>query len=435
MDLIKEPYVGYKRDRPADCFLLETRAQADIRYVVIGHSQVRQKWSIKMDKDELDFPIDWISFSGAKPRFLFEEVLKLVNSSTVPLRVIADVWQNAIGKKTVAELIGLMTEFEENLKSKASNHKVAIATCLFAPDLEKYWEDISQLNEAVKDYNIRSNIAPLNLHKAGAWSRSGYYRVVQHRHKEYNNDKSLGYHLDSEGSRKYSVMIRKHLLLGFDLTKDQKGKSNSDLTKGHNNDEQRRRYITPKKTMKKRSQKEWDARSLINRKRKDSINTTGSNPKRPRTDTQFQVVIDKNEQKDQNVSFRADMAEIREKQKTLQELAVMEKEAEEAVAKYKSMKEKYDEKQRMLVVKNEIIQAKEQDQAYREAEIRTAEQKLKKRYGIAGDLEEGLKMIEGSVSRMKKKLLKKKEKEKEKEEEKEKVTLRKKENKEKRKYN
>ena len=151
-----------------------------------------------------------------KPRFLFEEVLKLVNSSTVPLRVIADVWQNAIGKKTVAELIGLMTEFEENLKSKASNHKVAIATCLFAPDLEKYWEDISQLNEAVKDYNIRSNIAPLNLHKAGAWSRSGYYRVVQHRHKEYNNDKSLGYHLDSEGGRKYSVMIRKHLLLGHD---------------------------------------------------------------------------------------------------------------------------------------------------------------------------------------------------------------------------
>ena len=99
------------------------------------------------------------------------------------------------------------------------------------------------------------------------------------------------------------------------------------------------------------------------------------------------------------------------------------------------MKEKYDEKQRILVVKNEIIQAKEQDQAYREAEIRTAEQKLQKQYGIAGDLEEGLKMIEGSVSRMKKKLLKKKEKEKEKEEEKEKVTLRKKENKEKRKYN
>ena len=399
MDLNNEPYIGYDKKRPGDCYHLESSMQAEMRYVVIGHSQVRNKWLVKLNGEELDFPVDWISFSGGQASFLLGETIKLIASAEVPLRVIADVWQNSIGKVPVADLIELLKFFEKDLKNYNLKHKVALATCQFAPDLKEHWDDISDLNEAVREYNIRSNIAPLNLHKASMVHTSKKpLKVAQSRYREYNQDKSLGYHLDSVGNVKYVQIIRKHLLKGFNLNKG--GNPNglvNDPTKGHNPSpvnhlimgEKQKTPIKPmsNQTIQMRKDKKWDARSIIQRKR--ALSTAKESHKQKAettTHTEFQVMMDKNGINSQDESnnnkvetLRLDIIEIEKKQKDYKELQKMEKEVENCIHQYKDMKNRFDERQRKIIVNDELLKAKEQDQAYREAELVSSEKKLKQR--------------------------------------------------------
>jgi predicted O-linked N-acetylglucosamine transferase (SPINDLY family) len=137
-----------------------------------------------------------------------------------------------------------------------------------------------------------------------------------------------------------------------------------------------------------RKDKKWDARSIIQRKRGLSSTEKEPNKKKAETEThtEFQVMMDKNGVQSQykpnnnkSETLRLDIIEIEKKQKAFKELQQMEKEVEESALQYKDMKKRFDERQRKIRVNDELLKAKEQDQAYREAELVSSEKKLKQR--------------------------------------------------------
>ena len=223
-DTTKYPYKGFN---PADnCkFHFTDQSNNYHTHIVVGHSQIQDKWLVKLDKEDLAFNVDWISYSGGTARFLANIIIRLMkNNADKNLRITAIIWQNSVAYTSLAE----MKEIARSIKDTAQQypqHKVAFPTLQFVPDQEAYFDKIGEFNIFLREENIDMGMSAYNLHKTTMIHKKGKGMVVsQKAWKEFNTNRGKGFHIDISHWDGYVKIIKTFHLCGF---RDQKSARNS----------------------------------------------------------------------------------------------------------------------------------------------------------------------------------------------------------------
>lgn len=189
----------------------ETHAEALKRHLIIGHSQIRGCWNEVFDKEELNFPIDWMCLPGGKAYELMEIVKTEIRDAQIPTRISAIIWQNSVPNLSLEDVQNLLEDVEI-LLAGYPEHKVAFPECQFVPDQEKHFEHIGRINKLLQDYNQRNGFNRYPLFKSTMKSGGGL-KVDQKRWSEFLKNQGKGYHIDNK--HKYTQFIRKFHLHGF----------------------------------------------------------------------------------------------------------------------------------------------------------------------------------------------------------------------------
>ena len=398
--MFKYPYPGFWPD-DRNTFHFEDTQEGDYRHLVIGHSQVRDKWRVNLPGD-LSFPMDWISYSGAKSGFLKGEIIKTLRNNIEPLRISAIIWQNSIEDTSIEQFAGYIKEIEHAL-TKYPQHKVGFPTCPMVPQQKDCWEKVGQLNELLREANIRMGNSPYNLHKALMNNKKGKgLRVTQGAWKEYNNNKGLGYHIDEKYWEKYVKTIKTFHLTGFkDSKASRRDPAPVDKVK----------HAFPRQVMKMAREK--DVRDKLN------------NIKSQKRDQYGKVVM-------QDDLFALYENEKRDR-KTAEEIRILQQERAEVLERIEKQLDKKEEdemnrKEDLDKLEMEL-NARERDLAYRESELNREDEQVKERLREIGLLELRLKVKfeenklrweKAKKDKRKRKKLEKKEKERKEKERKEK---------------
>ena len=263
---------------------------SDVKHLVIGHSQIRNLENYGFpDKPELNFEMEFKSYSGAKAPYLARLIKEELKNNTTPLRITAIIWQNSITDISLEEMEEIVIDMEQFLEIYPY-HRVAFPECQYVPKLNQYWEKISRLNTILNDYNIRQGLGKYGLDKVTMSNEKGKGRVVRQTcYKEYNmaltsqNSKggthgldNLGYHID-EGAPKsrYALHIRKYHLYGFKAN----NRANTTETPTRKS---RGIFFTRTPTNTMRKPETADARSVINRIRAHKMISTPEETSLPR---------------------------------------------------------------------------------------------------------------------------------------------------------
>lgn len=188
---------------------------SDLKHLVVGHSQVREKWDVEMT-GVLNYPMNWISFSGGKAQLLGGEIIKLLRlNDDLQLRISAVIWQNSIETSSLEELMVIAKDIIKEVK-KHPQHKVGFPTLHLVPAQDFLWDKISKFNEFLRKLNIENGLNPYNLHKTTMRKVKGKgMKVVQTAWKEFNNNKSKGYHIDDHVNERYVKYIKTYHIHGF----------------------------------------------------------------------------------------------------------------------------------------------------------------------------------------------------------------------------
>ena len=196
-------------------FHFENSEDSEFMHIVVGHSQIRDKWEVPMT-GELNYPMNWISFSGGKAEFLGDEIIRILNSNDhIQLRISAIIWQNSIESSTAEDLKRIALAISDEI-AKHPQHKVAFPSLHFVPQQQQFWDKIGHFNNFLRDLNIKNGLNPYNLHKTTMRKVKGKgMKVTQTSWKEFNNNKGKGYHIDSHVNVRYVKFIKTYHLRGF----------------------------------------------------------------------------------------------------------------------------------------------------------------------------------------------------------------------------
>ena len=201
------------------------QSDSEYRHLVVGHSQVRGKWNVKVNREDLQYNMDWISYSGGKARFLAKVIIRFLKSNpTMKLRISAIIWQNSVSDTSLEDMKNIVQDIQAVVE-QYPQHKVAYPTLQFVPDQEQYFGRIGEFNIYLRELNLQNGMSPYNLHKTTMISKKGKgMRVSQSAWKEFNNNKGKGYHIDPKKWEGYVKIIKTYHLTGF---MDHKGSRNS----------------------------------------------------------------------------------------------------------------------------------------------------------------------------------------------------------------
>ena len=194
-----------------------TPKDANIRHLIIGHSQIRNCWECKYEEEELNFNMDWISVSEGKAQELKELLIQELRESQIPLRISAIIWQNSIPSISYTEVEQIIEDIEKAL-DQYPQHKVALPECQFVPAQAIHFEHISKINLILADFNKRQGFNSYHLHKAVMRQRKGSLAVKQSEWLEFQNKTGPGYHIADK--TKYTKFIRKFHLSNLQNAKD-----------------------------------------------------------------------------------------------------------------------------------------------------------------------------------------------------------------------
>ena len=266
MDLSKDPY-NTKLPKHKTTINLGCDSRANYRNLVIGHSQVRDKWTVILPEEELNFQMDWISVSGGKATTLGEEIIRILRTykGDQPLRISAIIWQNSVEETSLEDMKNLVRKIQEELDYHPE-HKVAFPTLHFIPQQELSWEKVGHFNDYLREVNIRNGLNPYNLHKSiMKKKKGGGLKVQQVAFDEFQAGTGKGYHIAESKWPEYVRVIKKYHQTGF---RDHEGAKYD-----HNPRATNQIMLMPVSTNKMKNPREVDLRRSLNdiksRKRKD----------------------------------------------------------------------------------------------------------------------------------------------------------------------
>lgn len=216
MDLSKDPY-STRLPKHKTTVFYGSNQEAEFRHLVIGHSQVRNKWNVVLPENELNFPMDWISVSGGKARDLAGEIVYFLQTyqGKQPLRISAVIWQNSVENESLDNLKNIVWDIQEEL-DQHPEHKVAFPTLHFIPQQESSWEKIGKLNDFLREVNINNGLNPYNMHKSTMRMKKGEgLRVQQSAFEEFKAGTGKGYHIAESRYPAYVRVIKKYHQTGF----------------------------------------------------------------------------------------------------------------------------------------------------------------------------------------------------------------------------
>ena len=194
----------------------ETADSAEVRHLVVGHSQIRDLWNIDVSKIQgLNFPVDWISVSGGKVEELIAIIKKEIKKAVKPVKVSAMIWQNSITTLNIEKVKEIVSDLEQFM-GDYSEHKVALPECLFIPSLEEHFPFITELNHLLRQYQVRNEMNAFPLSKVLMRNTKNGLKVRQDQWKEYQEGTGLGYHIADSGRTNYVKFILKFHAYGFD---------------------------------------------------------------------------------------------------------------------------------------------------------------------------------------------------------------------------
>lgn len=375
--IVKGGYAGFwPSDRTTYHF--ETREDAEVRHVIFGHSQLRDKWKVKVDLD-VDIDIDWISFSGGKARFLAGEIIKLLKSSDIPLRISAVIWQNSMGECTNDDLFANVLRIEEVLK-RYPQHKVAFPTCPFMPELNDCFEKVGNFNNMLRDYQIHHNMGPYNLHKSLMRKKKGKGMLVsQEAFKEFRDGKGKGYHIDKSYEHKYVKFIKNYHLHGFMDSKSARRIPAPNDTVRHLFPEQRMYHPV-----------EVDVRQRLNNIRSRKRDQYGN------------VVV----QDEIHRLGLVERAEVRRAAERVDEVKSYAEEADVDLSVYRNLRRTVKEKQKQVEIEDRDLEARTTELQYRSAEVALKEAETRdKDIGLEiaiAQKEKKLKDLQKSIEKLRK---------------------------------
>lgn len=216
MDLSKDPY-STRLPRHKTTVFYGSSHTAEFRHLVMGHSQIRDKWRVVLPDDELNFPMDWISVSGGKAKDLAMEIVRILQTykGEQPLRISAIIWQNSVESSSLEDMKSIAREIQEEL-DQHTEHKVAFPSLHFIPQQEACWGKIGDLNDFLREVNIRNGLNPYNIHKSTMKMKKGEgLRVQQSSFEEYKAGTGKGYHIAESRWSAYVRIIKKYHQMGF----------------------------------------------------------------------------------------------------------------------------------------------------------------------------------------------------------------------------
>ena len=91
----------------------ETREDAPMRHLVLGHSQVRYVWEHYPNDGDNSVCIDWISVSGGHTHELAQMIKDEINASSIPLYISGLIWQNDVTTLNIASACAVIQDLEQ----------------------------------------------------------------------------------------------------------------------------------------------------------------------------------------------------------------------------------------------------------------------------------------------------------------------------------
>ena len=89
------------------------------------------------------------------------------------------------------------------------NHKLALPECLYVPDLQDCFPLIADLNQMLKEYQIRNDMNAYGTSKTGTRQHKGSISVRQSLWEEYQKGEGRGYFLNAKGKQLYVNYIKR----------------------------------------------------------------------------------------------------------------------------------------------------------------------------------------------------------------------------------
>ncbi len=91
----------------------ETREDAPMRHLVLGHSQVRYVWEHYPNDGDNSVCIDWISVSGGHTHELAQMIKDEINASSIPLYISGLIWQNDVATLNIDSACAVIQDLEQ----------------------------------------------------------------------------------------------------------------------------------------------------------------------------------------------------------------------------------------------------------------------------------------------------------------------------------
>lgn len=144
------------------------------------------------------------------------EIMRLLDDAA-PKNIIVWCYNKFILNKDSTNEVMESIKLVRNKAKDNTRHSVALADCLFVPELESRWKDISVFNFYVRNINMSMSRTPLSPSK-------GFLKKVKHLTKlavkgtcwlEHENNTGLGTNLSEEGWNKIRRWFGAHMLSGM----------------------------------------------------------------------------------------------------------------------------------------------------------------------------------------------------------------------------
>lgn len=160
-----------------------------------------------------------ITLIGIKERPL-DEIVTAVKSlldnmgeDITPARMTAMIFQDSLNNFNLQDLFKMIDGIVECVRANG-RHKIAFSTCHFVPGMENLWQKVGQLNQYLREVNMKLGNNPLNLHKAVMKHTSGSGNGLKVRQSLWteNPSKKPVFTLSNEGMAKcFKFLINFHL--------------------------------------------------------------------------------------------------------------------------------------------------------------------------------------------------------------------------------
>ena len=355
--LSKDPY-GTHLPKNKISYHYATQETDRYRHLIIGHSQIRDKWNVYLDGTDLNFNMDWISMSGGKARTLADEIIRILQTyeGDQPLRISAIIWQNSVEKSSIEDLKSIVRDIDNELQYHPQ-HKVAFPTLMYIPSQENVWDKIATFNDYLREINIRNGLNPYNLHKTTTRpGKNGKIKAVQSAYEEYQTGKGKGYHIASHYNGKYAKSIRVYHKTGF--------RDHQESKDDHIPNPIKAKPLTPSNKMKR--PEDYDMRAKLNDIK--SVSKKAENIKKRELEKQTESNI--KTAKEQMERTETMLQENKAKKRILLDMN----------KRLKDWEEQGREKEDSLMQAEKDLEARERELEMREAEIKRREEENKVKF-------------------------------------------------------